>query len=251
MIIEEKYLIYFVIAGGVLNLLAAIWCIARAFSKGIGWGLLALIPPFYLLWAFRGPPRSEKGDFREKGVAAPASSRNRPAGQRQYGPAPLALTLIGLILIAGTITLNKYHAANPDLGPYEQNVAGRLHLTITGWNRNDYTVLQRKKSAVVLQMANKDVTNDTLAHVVGMNLLEELDLNDTQITDEGLALLAGLPHLKIVRLARTAITDEGFQKYLAPLPSLKEVTLTKTAVRSKTLRDWKNLDNDNRKYVGP
>ncbi|MGL4550556.1 MAG: hypothetical protein ACRC33_05170 [Gemmataceae bacterium] len=229
--IEEKDLVYFVVAGGVLILLAYLWCLARAFGKGFGWGLLALVPPFFLLWAFSGPRRTD--------------------GKRAGGKGPVVLTLLGLVLIAGTFALNKYHAANPNLGPYEKLVDGQMHLTLTGWDRTDYAVLGAKKQAVVLQMANADVTNDTLKHLDGMEQLVELDLTESQIDDGGLAALAALPKLKVLRLARTKVTDEGFTQHLAAKSSLTEVDVRGTGVKGKTLRDWKNADKENRKYVGP
>ena len=98
-----------------------------------------------------------------------------------------------------------------DLGPREKIVDGQRHITLTGWDRKDYGFLGSKRDVVVLQMANPDVTDQTLEHLKGMNRLKELDLNNTQVTDAGLKVLSDLPALATLRLKNTKVTDQGFQ----------------------------------------
>ena len=102
-----------------------------------------------------------------------------------------------------------------DLGPRETIVDGQRHITLTGWDRKDYALLGSKHDVAVLQMANPDVTDQTLEHLKGMNRLKELDLNDTQVTDSGLKILRDLPALASLRLKNTKVTDQGFQESLA------------------------------------
>jgi hypothetical protein len=62
------------------------------------------------------------------------------------------------------------------LGPLDKIVAGERHLTLTGWNQNDYAVIATRPDTIVLQMANADVTDQTLQFIKGMKNLRELDL---------------------------------------------------------------------------
>jgi hypothetical protein len=152
---------------------------------------------------------------------------------------PLVLFLLAGVLFAAPYAVNYYNAKFVGLGPREKMVDGELHITLTGWDETDYSVLEKRPEVVVLQMANPDVTDSTLEHIRGMEQLREIDLNDTKVTDEGLLILATLPHLAELRLARTKITDAGFRKHLAGKKSLLKLDLTGTAVKSKTKRDWK------------
>jgi hypothetical protein len=134
-------------------------------------------------------------------------------------------------------------------GERERMVEGELHLTLTGWDKTDYSLLDERPDAVVVQMANPDVTDETLRHLSAMMILKELDLSNTGITDEGLAAVAALPALKSLRLANTKITDDGFRKFLMDKESLLELDLTGArGVASKTLRQWKAA-REGRRFV--
>jgi hypothetical protein len=128
-------------------------------------------------------------------------------------------------------------------------VDNERHVTLTGWDRSDYDVLNTMRDVSVLQMANPDVTDQTLDLLKEMNQLIELDLNYTKVTDAGLATLRGLPALAILRLKATAVTDEGFRAHLLDKESLLELDLRETQVTSKTLREWKAKNSDKRKYL--
>ena len=67
----------------------------------------------------------------------------------------------------------------------EKIVDGQRHLTLTGWDRKDYSILKLKPDVVVLQMANPDVTDESLESLQEMKALQELDLSGTQVTDAG------------------------------------------------------------------
>jgi Leucine-rich repeat (LRR) protein len=195
----------------------------RAFRTHLAWGLVCLLfPPAAILFVVL--------HFR------------RAAG-------PLVLLLAAALLMGGTWGLSYFLAQHASLGPREKLVDGELHLTLTGWDRTDYAVLRTKSNAVVLQMANPDVTDETLQHLQGMSRLRELDLNDSQITDAGLPLLSQLPALQILRLRKTRITDQGFREHLAGKKALLELDLRQTEVASKTLRAWKAENKEHRKYL--
>ena len=117
-------------------------------------------------------------------------------------------------------------------------VDGKLHVTLTGIPNFDYDRLKEYEDADVLQMANPDVTDETLKKVVNLKLLTELDLTDTQTTDAGLAILRGCASLKKLRLANTKITDAGFREFVMPRDWIEDVDVSGTDVKGKTLRDW-------------
>jgi hypothetical protein len=127
-----------------------------------------------------------------------------------------------------------------DLGPRDKIVDGERHVTLTGWDRKDYSILQRIPDAVVLQMANADVTDSVIEPLATIENLRELDLNDTKVTDAGLATLGSLSRLERLRLRGTAITDQGFGTAIAPLESLREIDLRATGVSRDAVQRWKS-----------
>lgn len=219
----EKYLAFVLALGAGLGLIALLWLVVRAFRTHLAWGLGCLLfPPVAVLFGVIYFRRST---------------------------GPLILLLAAAILTGGTIGLGSYLTYHPSLGPREKLVDGELHLTLTGWDRADYSLLQTKLDTVVLQMANPDVTDETLQYLEGMSRLRELDLNDSQITDAGLPLLSRLPALQILRLRKTRVTDQGFREHLAGKSALLELDLRQTEVTSKTLRTWKAENKNQRKYL--
>jgi len=157
---------------------------------------------------------------------------------------PLMVLMLGGALILGPAVLSQTMIV--DLGPRETRVDDELHITLTGWDRNDYDSLTRRPETIVLQMANQDVTDQTLDYLADMSQLRELDLNDTQITDAGLAKLARLPALQSLRLRGTKITDDGFRRHIDDMPSLTQLDLRQTAVSAEAVELWKS-GNENRR----
>ena len=151
---------------------------------------------------------------------------------------PLVLLAIAVVLIAAPIVVNSVAARYIDLGPRERVVDGEKHLTLTGWDQKDYSVLRARTDAAVLQMANSDVTDETLKLLKGMTRLRELDLSDSSVTDNGLANLSGLP-LERLRLARTKVTDAGFTDHIAAIATLTMVDVSGTDVKPETIDAWK------------
>jgi hypothetical protein len=151
---------------------------------------------------------------------------------------PLVLLAIAVVLIAAPIVVNSVAARYIDLGPRERVVDGEKHLTLTGWDQKDYSVLRARPDAAVLQMANSDVTDETLKLLKGMTRLRELDLSDSSVTDNGLANLSGLP-LERLRLARTKVTDAGFTDHIAAIATLTMVDVSGTDVKPETIDAWK------------
>jgi hypothetical protein len=210
---------YLQIGGLVLAVAAWFWLIARAFRQHRGWGLSSLlIPPVGgVLFAGRYPSQ---------------------------GTSPLLVCLLGL-LVATTPAIYA-HCVPLDLGPRERLVDGELHLTLTGWDRKDYSLLRSKPDVVVLQMANADVTDESLKPLHEMKGLRELDLSDTQVTDAGLMILKDLPALTRLRLAKTKITDQGFRDALSGKDSLMQLDLRGTAVSHEAGRAWHDAKAERR-----
>jgi hypothetical protein len=218
----EKYGFFLVVLGLVIGAYAFFRLVVIAFKTRILWGLgVLLFPPLGILFMLRHKRRSLS---------------------------PILLFILAGVVLALPYAASYYEQHFMEWGPRERIVDKEQHLTLTGWDKSDYSILKDKPEVVVLQMANPDVTDDTLDYIKGMNQLRELDLNDTKVTDKGLAVLADLPKLTELRLARTSITDEGFQKNLLAKESLLKLDLTGTAVKGKTKRDWKKA-KEGREYL--
>jgi hypothetical protein len=164
---------------------------------------------------------------------------------------PLRLFLAGLLLTAAPFAYTRlvepivFRYFRP---PYVAEVNGEVHVTLTGIPNYDYAKLPRFQEAAVLQMANPDVTDETLKSLRGFTRLKELDLNDTAVTDAGLAELQNCPRLETLRLKNTRITDAGFRAHLLDRDGLREIDVRETQVKSRTLRDWK-MQKEGRRFL--
>jgi len=154
---------------------------------------------------------------------------------------PALLLSVGIICLTLPAAVTRFAPVN--LGPHDSQVEGERHLTLTGWDQKDYSVLSRIPDAVVLQMANADVTDSTLKYVAEMKSLREIDVAGSKITDAGLKDLEGLTKLEKLILSRTQITDAGLKPLLDQLPQLKQLDVRETAVTPAVVRPWlKGLD---------
>lgn len=225
---RELILTGILVAGVVFLTIGHLWVLIRAFQTKWSWGVLVfLIPPLVLLFAARHFPRAR---------------------------GPLAMMGLGVLLMAGAYGSNALAERFVDLGPRDKIVEVEVegstrkerHVTLTGWDKSDYTVLRRRPDVVVLQMANPDVSDETLSLLREFKELRELDLNDTGVTDAGLPILASLPSLTELRLRGTKITDEGFRQHILPKPGLKKLDLRQTAVSRETVSEWKKAEEGRR-----
>jgi hypothetical protein len=219
----EQYATLAFAAGLLLIAIAVVWLIVRTFRQRplLGLGSI-LFPPALIPFAIRN---------------------------RQALKVPLRLLLLGGVLAGGALTAGRMVGRFPPLGEREKMVDGGRHVTLTGWDRKDYALLREKTDATVVQMANLDVTDETIELLQEFKKLRELDLNGSQLTDTGLAKVAALPALEILRIRATRVSDEGFQRYLFPKPTLHELDARETAISPKSLREWKNQDSERRKYL--
>lgn len=160
---------------------------------------------------------------------------------------PLLLLVGGLAVAAAPSAISRLFPI--DLSEIDKMVNGERHLTLTGWNKSDYSLLKEKTDAVIVQMANPDVTDDTLALLADFKKLKTLDLNDTKITDAGLARLEQLPALDTLHLERTAVTDAGVLKHLKDHPTLRIIWLRATKVTPEAAEELKAAKKGRRVMV--
>jgi hypothetical protein len=154
---------------------------------------------------------------------------------------PLLLLSAGLVIGAVPFAYQHAYLSIVGLGERERVIGGERALNLTGWDRGSYDILKEKTDVVILEMGNKDVTDETLAMLESLPKLKELTLNDSAVTDAGLARLATLPRLESLRIARTQVTAEGVRDFLAaPPPRLRQIDVSGNGVPSSILRQWKN-----------
>jgi hypothetical protein len=209
---------YMLVGGLIVAALGWIWLLVRAFRSHRRWGLGSLIvPPAGLVFA---------GLYPRKGIV------------------PLIVCLLGLLVATAPALFTLFVPL--DLGPIDTTVDGHRHLTLTGWDRKDYSILNLTPDVVVLQMANPDVTDESLKSLQAMKALQELDLSGTQVTDAGLKILSDLPVLSKLRLARTKITDQGFHDNLFAKESLMQLDVSGTQVGRETVQAWRNARSGRR-----
>jgi hypothetical protein len=149
---------------------------------------------------------------------------------------PAVLVAVGIVGLTLPAAVTRF--APIDLGKHESRVDGERHVTLTGWDRKDYSILARMPDVVVLQMANPDVTDQTLGYLAELKSLRELDVAGSQITDAGLAKLTGLSKLQKLIVSRTKVTDSGLGPLLEKLPELKQLDARETGVTPTVLRPW-------------
>jgi hypothetical protein len=209
---------YMQLGGVAVALFAWCWLLLRAFRQSQSWGLGSLVvPPVGLLFVGRHPRR---------------------------GIVPLLVCASSLLVAAAPAGYTL--CVRLDLGPRDKLVNGQRHLTLTGWDRKDYSVLRLEPNIALLQMANPDVTDETLESLKEMKELQELDLNGTQVTDAGLKILKDLPSLVRLRLARTKISDQGFQELLSAKESLIQLDLSGTVVSRESVKAWREAKSGRR-----
>ncbi len=158
-------------------------------------------------------------------------------GPRRKFWIPLLALLLGLAISAAPAIISKNMTV--DLGARDKIVNNDRHLTLTGWDGETYSVLKNRPDTVVLQMANKDVNDDSLQYIADMTKLRDLDLNDAQITDSGLAMIGKLATLESLKIRGAKITDDGFREHIMPLKNLKKLDVRSTGLTSELIDEWK------------
>ena len=200
------------LSGLAIAAIAFLALVVVAFRVKVGWGIALLVfPPMAILFAVK-----------------------------HYRPAwiPSAVLAVGLsLMVFPPLYTRLIHV---DLGPRETLVNNEVHITLTGWDRKNYTPLRLKSDVVMLQMANPDVTDATLSLLKNFSKLRDLDLNNTMITDEGLNILGTFPALQSLKIRDTSVSDKGFTELLAPLPTLKQLDVRGTRISKDSIQAWKD-----------
>jgi hypothetical protein len=186
------------------------------------------------------------------GICLVAVFLRRRRGRRLLLPA--ALVAAGLVIGALPVAYQHVYLSIVGFGERERVVDGERMITLTGWDRDDYSLLAERRDVVVLEMGNRDVTDETLELLAGCDRLRELTLSDSRISDAGLTLVARLPALESLRIARTGVTAEGVRRLLEAAPRLERLDVTGVEIPGAILRDWKNaaaggVANRERRYV--
>jgi len=218
---EQSKLIIVLFGLGIVSI-GYLWLIVQAFQTKILWGLLTVL-------------------------LAPLGGAIFTVVHFKRAFLPLLVVLLGVV-----VSVAPYFFPDPPAAPIVEQKDDGKHGTISGGGaeKSAADFIRENKDIAVLQMANrKDVTDDTLELLRGAPNLKELDLNDNPITDKGLEILATLPKLETVRIARTKATPEGVQKHILTSQTIREIDVGGLNVPSKALRDWKNADSQNRKYI--
>src|SRR5262249_2334383 len=128
---------YMLLAGLVVAIAGWLFLLVRAFRTRLLWGFgVLLFPPSGLVFPFVHWERARR---------------------------PVAVLAFAGLIIAVPYGVNWYHNHFISLGPREKMVDGELHITLTGWSGGDYSILKGKTGTVVLQLANPDVDDTTLA----------------------------------------------------------------------------------------
>jgi hypothetical protein len=203
---------YFLGAGAALVFVGYVMLLAAAFRYHLAWGLgtLLVVPaPFFVLRHFR------------KALGA------------------VLVMLLGAAVAVAPLVINRLHLFGAEEKPIEKVVEGEPTLTVTGLKDFDYATLKDKPYLEVLQMANEDVTDQTLEYLKGLKKLYKLDLSNTQVTDDGLRVLRELPKLEVLFLNGTNVTDEGVRQNIFPIETLNELSLLRTKVTKKTRDEWR------------
>jgi hypothetical protein len=212
----------FILYGGILAaVVGALWLLATAYRTSFRRGLAVTLIPILAPWhVFKAWPRTRW---------------------------PALLLTVGIL--AAVFPLAFTRLAPIDLGERVRIVEGEKHVTLTGWDRKDYAAIAQHPDAIVLQMANGDVNDDTLRYVAKLQGLKELDLDGTAITDAGLKSLAPLAKLERLRISRTKVSDVGFRESIAPLPALKQLWCPDTEISKAALVEWKQ-NGEGRRFAG-
>jgi hypothetical protein len=214
----ELYYAYVIAAGAVIAVAGFVGLIIAAFRTHALWGfgtLLVVGAPFFVLFRW------------------------------MRARLPVWTMVAGVAIAAAPYGVNYVQQHLIDLGPRDKIVDGERHLTLTGWDKKDYSALLARPDTVVLQMANEDVTDATLDYLKPMTKLRELDLDNTKISDAGLAKLVGKP-IVILRLHNTAVTDAGFRQHLMAMESLMNLDFRGTEVTPAAIDEWKKLKPNRR-----
>jgi hypothetical protein len=85
-----------------------------------------------------------------------------------------------------------------------------------------------------VNFSRTEITDDGLARLCRLEMLEQLRISGPRITDDGLAAIAGLTHLRFLHLLDVPMTDSGLDR-LHALTTLESLYLDRTKVTDEGL----------------
>jgi YHS domain-containing protein len=132
-------------------------------------------------------------------------------------------------------------------GGIAQRVAAKtlaldVNLSLVGQDLKDAQLTSLsglRKTAVWLNLARTDITDEGLAHLSDLTRLERINLSQTKITDQGLRSLKAITELRVLNLFGTAVTDAGLDS-LSSHPHLERLYLWGTKVTPAAAARFKN-----------
>ena len=89
-----------------------------------------------------------------------------------------------------------------------------------------------------VNLHDSDASDSTLALLVAMTGLEEIDVDGTKVTDVGIATLSRIASLQTISLARTEVSDTGLER-LAQLKGLRLLYVARTNVTDEGVSQLK------------
>lgn len=101
-----------------------------------------------------------------------------------------------------------------------------------------YLAGMKQLRALLIGMNRKPVTDAGVKHLVGLTMLQTLDLQGANLSDEAVDSLAMLTKLQSLWLQNTHITDRGMKR-LSELPNLKTLSISSTALSQQAREEVK------------
>ena len=95
---------------------------------------------------------------------------------------------------------------------------------------------------VNLYLTGSQVTDAGLQHLVGLDKLRVLYVNDLPITDDGLADVAKITGLAGLSLDYTQVTDAGLQDHISKMPNVKMLFLRNTQITDEGLASLESME---------
>ena len=151
----------------------------------------------------------------------------------------MRLLMIPLLVFAGIASLAFPAKLKPaQVRELVASLGGSIHQSSNadvGWD-------------IGFQVRGRDLDDQGLAKLSGVQGILVLNLRDTQVTDAGMEALGKLADLRFLHLERTAVTDAGMP-HLAKLRHLEYLNLYGTEVSDKSVAHLAKLQNLRKLYI--
>jgi len=156
----------------------------------------------------------------------PAAGSSTAATTTTAGPAGVKVAPQNPAILA---KVEKAGGSVREIAQNDNRVEVDFHMSGPSVNDTSLASLVGMKSILQLNLAKTNISDAGLVHLKGLTDLTDLHLEGTKITDKGLAHLAGLKNLSYLNLYGTQVTDAGLAS-LAGLKNLKSLYVWQTKV---------------------